>query len=130
MITILLFLALVGPLFAPGVILGYIPEAPAINPYLKAWYAVKMVESHNREDIINHTEGAYGPSQIRQIKLDEYNRVNGTNIKLSDCLKENTSRRIFMWHMMQYNDIETAVKRWNGSGPLTVIYYNKVKRYL
>jgi hypothetical protein len=89
-----------------------------------------MVETANTPHLVNIKEGAYGISQIRQIKLNEYNRITGSKITLHDCFNEEISRQIFYWHCSRYNNIETAVKRWNGSGPKTEIYWTKIKRYL
>ena len=101
-------------------------EAEGYNPYLSVWEAVKFHESRNNCFRINWEEMAYGPGQIRQCKLDEYNNANGTHYTLQDCFVEEISREIFMWHCMKYNSIETAVKRWNGSGPATEIYWNTI----
>lgn len=127
--SVLLWL-LFTTLFAPVSIMMMPLTVPVrIEPYLELYNAVKMVETRDR-DTINYTEGAYGRAQIRLCKLDEYNRATGSSFVLQDCMKEEVTRKIFMWHMMQYNDSETAVKRWNGSGPATITYWNKVRRYL
>jgi hypothetical protein len=129
MIMSLLLCLFFSTLFAPEATRLTVVEHQPLNPYSEVYMAVKMVESGDR-DVINYTEGAYGRAQIRQCKLDEYNEATGSSFVLRDCLDESVSREIFMWHMMQYNDIEIAVKRWNGSGPMTEIYLDKVKRYL
>jgi hypothetical protein len=130
MIMLLLFLLISTALFAPGPggSICLLAQEP-IRPYEKIWAAVKWVETRDR-DTINYQEGAYGRGQIRQCKLDEYNGATGKHYKLRDMLKEKNSKEVFMWHMMQYNDIELAVKRWNGSGPMTAVYWKKVRRYL
>ena len=89
-----------------------------------------MVESLNREDAINHAERAYGIAQIRQVKLNEYYRATGIRYTLKQCLNEDVSREIFYWHCDKWGSPELAAKRWNGSGPMTIAYWNKVKRYL
>lgn len=125
------FLVLSLHLLAPVAGTIFIPEATRTTPQEQLWEAVKMVESYGIEDIINHKEQAYGCGQIRQVKLNEYNKATGKSYKLSDCLSEDVSREIFLWHCTKYgHDIETAAKRWNGSGPLTEIYWKKVKRYI
>jgi hypothetical protein len=127
--TILTWL-LFTTLFAPvSLTVIHLTIPVSIEPYREIYKAVKMVESADR-DTINYTEGAYGRAQIRQCKLDEYNKATGSSFVLQDCMKEEVTRQIFMWHMMQYNDIELAIKRWNGSGPATEIYLKKVKRWL
>ena len=108
----------------------YIETAKPIKPVHLLWEAVKMVESANIHSIINKSEGAYGCGQIRQVKLNEYNKATGSAIKLKDCLNEEISRKIFFWHCSKYSSLELAAKRWNGSGPATERYWNKVKKYL
>ena len=129
-LTTILFLTIFSALFAPALTQFYIVKPEKINPIADIWEAVKMVESANNHSIINFAEGAYGCGQIRQIKLDEYNGWTGSEITLNDCLDERVSGKIFAWHCSRYNDLETAVKRWNGSGPATEIYWQKVKREL
>lgn len=118
-------------LHAPNITIAYIIMPRDItDPYEDLYEAVKTVESSGKADIINHAEGAYGCVQIRQVKLNEYNRKTGSSVKLRDCLDEKTSRRIFMWHCMQYDNLVLAAKKWNGSGPMTEIYWAKVKKHL
>ncbi len=90
-------------LYAPaGYPCFYIPPGEDINPYLDTWKAVKAVEIGSLPDTtINYTEGAYGPGQIRQAKLKDYNTATGDSLTLRDCLAEPVARRVFMWHMMQ-----------------------------
>ena len=89
--------------------------------------AVKAVELGSLPgSTINYTEGAYGPGQIRQCKLDDYNLATGSCYTLDDCLKEPVARKIFIWHMLKYNDIDLGIRRWNGSGPATYKYLEKV----
>lgn len=127
---IIFLLAIFSVLFAPGNNVISIISAERISIAEVLWGAVKMVESANENNIINYEEGAYGCSQIRQIKLDDYNKHTGPKIRLKDCLNEGVSRKIFTWHCSHYSDIELAAKRWNGSGPKTEIYWNKIKKHL
>jgi hypothetical protein len=118
-------------LYAPGSPSLFITEeARPINPILMYWMAVRIVESNNRCDTINRSEDAYGCGQIRQPKLDDYNLATGDSLFLADCLEEPPSRKVFVWHCLRYHSIETAVKRWNGSGPATEIYWKKVTKQL
>lgn len=114
-------------LFAPG--LGELPIGAGIsvNPFEKHWFAVKTVELQGKPDTtINRNEWAYGPGQIRQAKLDDFNKATGRHYTLRDCLREPVAREVFMWHCCQYQDIETAVMRWNGSGPMAEEYLKNV----
>lgn len=127
---IALLLATFSALFAPGNDVISIVSGERISIAEVLWGAVKMVESANDNSIINYTEGAYGCSQIRQIKLTDYNKHTGSKIRLKDCLNEGVSRNIFAWHCTLYSDIELAAMRWNGSGPKTEIYWQKIKKHL
>jgi hypothetical protein len=127
---ILIFLSVFTSLFAPTRALFLIARAEPIDPFRELWEAVKIVESRNTEKIINYTEGAYGIAQIRQIKLNEYYNKTGKRYSLRDCLNEAVSKEIFYWHCEKYYTLELAAKRWNGSGPKTTAYWNKVKYYL
>jgi hypothetical protein len=126
-ILILLLNILSIALFAPvsGTIIIFSPKI--INPFIRVWQAVKIVETGNNPDTINYHEHAYGPGQIHQEKLDDYNLANGTSYTLMDCLNEGISRKIFLWHCSKYNDTDLAIRRWNGSGPATFEYLAKVK---
>lgn len=117
-------------LYAPGFEALMIERSEAVNPFLTLWSAVKTVESSNNCDTINLSEGAYGCGQIRQPMLDDYNLANGTSLTLSDCLNEAVSRKVFIWHCMKFKSLEVAAKRWNGSGPATEIYWNKILKFL
>lgn len=123
---------LLTTLFAPvSFIMMPLTVPVSIEPYQEIWRAVKSVEIGSLPDTtINHSEGAYGPGQIRQCKLDDYNKANGTAYTLRDCLYEPVARKIFYWHMDQYTDRELGVRRWNGSGPDTFDYLAKVKAEL
>jgi hypothetical protein len=129
-VIMVIFLTICLNLFAPGAPSLFIEREKPLSPVCEVWFAVKMVESYGIESIINHKEGAYGCGQIRQVKLNEYNKATGEHITLQDCLSEKVSKKIFLWHCSRYSDLELAVKRWNGSGPATVKYWNKVKKYL
>lgn len=92
------------------------------------WSALKMVESSNNPFAINPDEQAYGVSQIRQVRLDDYYNRTGKLYTLKDCLKEEVSLEIFSFYYQRYEDWELAVRRWNGSGSRTYTYLNRIKR--
>ena len=94
------------------------------------WEAVCMVESSNNYHALNTLEMAYGIAQIRQIRLDDYNQRTGEHLGLLQCYDENYSRKIFMYYAVRLQDYETIAKRWNGSGAMTEVYWEKVQGYL
>lgn len=110
----------------------YIEEPKQINVW--AYYeplikAVATVESNNNTLAYNATEGAVGALQIRQCRLDHYNKLNKSDYKLSDCYNYETARRIFLYFAAG-KSYEQAAKDWNGSGPMTNIYWQKVNKEL
>ncbi len=130
-IILILLIILYADLFAPGRGELLIGAGEGINPWIPAWKAVKCVELQGKPDTtINRDEWAYGPGQIRQAKLDDFNQATRKNYTLQDCLREPVAREIFMWHCCQYRDIDTAIMRWNGSGPMAEEYLKNVKAIL
>lgn len=122
-----LFVFLPLKLLAPAERIIYIERPKPIAPFENLWRVTNKHETNNNPSAINIVEQAYGIVQIRQCKLDEYNKANNTSYSLQDCLKVAVSKKIFMWHCSKYNDIEYASKRWNGSGPMTEIYWSIIK---
>jgi len=117
-------------LFAPAEKMIYLTRDEGINPFIPLSYAVRYVETGINPDTINRIEQAYGPRQIRQAKLNDFNKATGKNYTLNDCLREEVSHEVFLWHCSSYSYLEIAARRWNGSGPMTDIYWSKVKRRL
>jgi hypothetical protein len=109
-------------------------QQEAIKPEPKEilWSAICFWESRYDPRALNYEAGGYsiGIAQIRQCKVNDYNRVNGTNYTLPDCFNPEISKKIFMWHYSKYNDMELAAKRWNGSGKMTIAYWKAIKHYL
>jgi hypothetical protein len=109
-----------------------IPVPMKINPWLDLWEATCIVESENNPSKINFLEGAYGIVQIRQCKLDEFNKTTSKNYLISTVLSEYVSREIFLHHCSECNSIEEAARKWNG-GPKgmaklqTKYYWEKIR---
>jgi hypothetical protein len=127
-ITIILFLLLSANIFAPGSSEVFIFRAESTTPYEKLWQAICFVESSNRAERINIKEQAFGISQIRKIRIDDFNKRTGKNYTLRDCLSPEVSKEVFLYYCME--NIEKTAKRWNGRGKLTIGYWNKVKQQL
>jgi predicted transcriptional regulator of viral defense system len=104
----------------------YVLKSEPVNLYLTVWEAVKQVEAGGDNFAVNEKEQAYGAGQIRQCKLIDYNRANNAVLTLQDCFNEAVSRKVWLWHCSRYNDIETAIKRWNGQGKMADDYLNRV----
>jgi len=130
-LTIMILFA--GPLKAPDSKSIAILEATPIRPYDAIFKAVCRIESNNNPFAVGdkHLKGySYGIAQIRQIKLDDYFRLTGIRYTTDDMFDVVKAKEVFVHHMMQYNDVDYAVKRWNGKGVTTLAYLEKVKRYL
>lgn len=103
-----------------------------ITPFEPLMYAIGMVETMGNTLAYNEFENAVGIFQIRQIKLDEYNRQTRGNYKLEDMFDLEISRKVFLHFASQigpYN-FEKIAKAWNGSGPMTDFYWRRIKSYL
>ena len=126
--TILLLIAATD-LFAPEAGLLPVLDPDPVNPYQELWEATCFVESTCNPDTINAYEQAYGIAQIRQIRIDDYNNRTGSHYSLYDCLDSTTARKIYMYYASKYGpmDLETIARRWNGSGPMTEEYWEKIK---
>ncbi len=92
--------------------------------------AIYYVESRFNPHAYNDKEKAYGGLQIRKIRLDDYNKKTGKNYKIEDLYNFEISKEIFLYYANKLKDYETISKKWNGSGYLTEIYWEKVKTYL
>lgn len=138
----------------PIIVIG--PTAPSIpiiagepiNPYKGIKFAVGKVEvgktmyfkvgnvqvSYEYLDTtaINHTEQAYGYFQVRQIRLDDYNAENGTDYTLEDMLDYYKAEKVFMYYAVRigYKNPGKIARDWNGSGPKTWKYWDKVRSHL
>lgn len=129
--TLILFLSLLTlPAFAPCEKAAYILRDEPVNPYERIWQAVCKVESSNRPDAINYKEAAYGICQLRKARLSDFNREAGQSYSLTDCLRPDISKIVFMHNATKFNptDYRLIARDWNKSK--TEIYWNKVKKAL
>jgi hypothetical protein len=110
----------------------YIIANDPIEPYLSLFNAVCMIESSGRPMAFNKDEQAYGITQIREIRLKDYNKRTGKNYTLTDCYDKEISKSIFIFYATKYEiyDLEHAARKWNGSGNQTKIYWQKVKKHI
>lgn len=125
----LLLLLICIKVYGPENLRLFILKHEVINPYEKLYKAICMEESSIRSNIINQEEQAYGIVQIRQIRLDDYQRLTGKHYELKDCLKTSVSKEIFMFYAMRYNnDLSLIARKWNGSGRETYKYWNRINK--
>lgn len=107
-------------------------ESPPVRPFASLMYAVGMVETMGNTLAFNELENAAGIFQIRQVRIDEYNRLTGNRYTLPDMFDYETSARVFLYFASQvgpYN-LEKIARSWNGSGPRTDFYWKRIKEYL
>lgn len=133
-IYLLLIIIFIFP-FRAGAPVGnllVIPESAEINAFSNLMYAVGMVETMGNTLAYNELENAVGIFQIRQIRVDEYNRLTGSELTLADMFDYETSGKVFLYFAARigpYNP-EKIAKTWNGSGPMTELYWERIKEYL
>lgn len=129
----MLFLSIPLPLLAPTLSCVYVRAESGLNPFEKVFTVICEIESGNDSSRVNMDDpngGSWGIAQIGQLKLDEYNAAHNTHHVLKDLFCKELSRSIFMFHCMQFISIDTAIKRWNGSGKQADDYLKRVKSKL
>jgi hypothetical protein len=134
---LMLFLILLPlRLLAPENRCLYVSVGERINPYTRLIYAINMVEAKVdsvRFDTLayNREEDARGAFQIRICRLESYNMATGKSYKPEDLFNYEVSKEIFLFYAIPYdNNFRQIAKNWNGSGPATEKYWQKVKKWL
>lgn len=138
LLAFFLYVSVVSTASAPPI--GALPIfiSNPIDYYTPLIEAIYQHETRCDSLAVNVKEGAFGGLQIRMNRLEHYNKLNNTNYTLRDCLSMEISKKIFRYftnHDSKGNVIpsktwERAAKNWNGSGPLTIIYWEKVKNLI
>ncbi len=126
MIFILLFSI---PVIAPGYKTLCIVRTEPINYYENLIQAVVKVESNGNRYAFNALEGAIGAFQIRECRIQHYNRLTGSKYVLNDCYDYELSRKVFLYFCQDRN-YELVARSWNGTGEMTKQYWNKIKANL
>lgn len=103
-----------------------------VQPCKQLIHAIGIVEASGDTLAYNEPEQACGYFQIRPIRLLDYNQRTGHKYKMQDMYNFEISKEIFLFYASYLGgtDLELIAKRWNGSGPKTEIYWDKVKLYL
>jgi len=119
-------------LFAPGNQTTAIAASQAINPFFNLLMAVAMVETLGNPLAYNEEENAVGLLQIRQVRIDDYNRRTGSCLTLDQMYDVDLSVRVFMYYasLGSPKNLEKIAKAWNGSGPMTEVYWTRIRQYL
>lgn len=126
------FSLLCSGLFAPGNHTVSIAASQSINPYLNLLMATAMVETLGNPLAYNDEEDAVGLLQIRQVRIDDYNRRTGSRLTLGQMYDVDLSVKVFLYYasLENPNNLEKISKAWNGSGPMTELYWLRIKEYL
>ena len=127
-----LFLLSAIKVFAPEINTFTVIKEPPIQPYSRLLYATAMVETMGNSLAYNEFENAVGIYQIRQVRIDDYNRRTGSNHSLTEMFDPVLSKKIFLYYASRYepHELEKIAKAWNGSGPMTEFYWRRIREYL
>lgn len=131
-VIITIFFSFAANVFAPCseslVIIGSRP----VEPFKKLIHAIGMVETRLDTLAYNVEEEATGFFQIRPVRVIDYNKRTGSNLSLKDMYNYEIAEKIFLYYasIIGPSDFEKIAKSWNGSGPLTISYWDRVKLHL
>ncbi len=127
----ILFLLLTTKAIAPDINTLVIAETRPADIYERLMQAILEVESGGDTLAYNAIEEAYGPFQIRPVRLSDYNKRTGKKYRMRDCYTLSVSREVFLYYAKILGpDYEIIAKRWNGSGIMTIQYWSKVQAVL
>lgn len=128
----LLIIPLTFRVFAPKEEYIMIDRSQPVEPFNSLIYAIGLVENHGDTLAYNPDEEAAGFFQIRPVRLYDYNRRTGNRLTLKDMFDYEKSEKVFLYYASQigHRNFEKIAKNWNGSGPRTIHYWNRVKKYL
>jgi hypothetical protein len=131
-IIILVFLVFAFDLFAPSTNTRVIIDYPPIQPFTRLIHAVGMVETGFDTLAYNPVEEAAGYFQIRPIRVKDYNQRTGSSYTLNDMFNYDIAEKVFLYYasIIGPGNFEKIAKSWNGSGPLTIHYWERVKKHL
>lgn len=110
-------------------------DAGFYSPLIDAMY---MHESKRNTFAFNPKEDAHGGLQIRPCRLEHYNKLTNSTYTLEDCYNFEISKKIFLYFcnhdgsgkLIPWKTWEQAAKDWNGSGAMTLTYWEKVKQLI
>lgn len=131
-LPVIFFSLMTLKVMAPDLNQVFILREEPIDAYDRLYKAVFQVECKGNIRAYNLMEEATGPLQIRPIRLLDYNQRTGNKYVLEDCYDIEISKKIFMYYARKtgYPGYEVIAKNWNGSGTLTLDYWERIKVYL
>jgi len=106
-----------------------------IQPYERIWQAVITVESGGDSLAVGDKhlkEKSYGISQLRRVRIEDYNARTGSHYTVQDAFSPEVSKRIFMYfaELIGPYDTDLIIRAWNGISPKSYKYLAKVRRHL
>jgi len=103
-----------------------------VNDFKELIYAIGYVETRLDTFAYCEEENAVGYFQIRQIRIDDYNWRTGKSYELSEMYDYDKAEEVFLYYAKRIGKDrpDLIAKRWNGSGPMTVTYWEKVSAVL
>jgi hypothetical protein len=131
-VSITFLLVFAFKVFAPSSESLVIIDTPPVEPFNRLIHAIGMVETRYDTLAYNPVEKAVGYFQIRPIRVEDYNKRTGSNYTMKDMFDYKNSEKIFLYYASligPYN-FEKIAMNWNGSGPRTINYWKRVKKYL
>jgi hypothetical protein len=105
------------------------PVATIPNVYDPLIEAISIYESNKQDSALNVKENAIGRLQIRECRIKHYNQLTGKNYAHEDMYDFRKAREVFLY-FAKGKTYEQAAKSWNGSGPMTIQYWEKVKKLI
>jgi hypothetical protein len=108
----------------------YVLRAESVKPYERLVRAIVAVESDGNPWAYNPDGESVGAFQIRQCKLDDFNKLTGKNYQLEDMFRYDKAKEVFIYFACESLDFEFLARKWNGSGPMTDKYWELVKQKL
>lgn len=119
--------------YAPASNILYIsqenPIKKVINGYETLIAAIYYHEAGFNPYAYNPRENAVGGLQIRQCRLDSYNKLTGKKYTLEEMYDFNKAKEVFLY-FAEGKSYEQAAKNWNGSGPMTEKYWDSINYIL
>lgn len=129
-ILLISFLCIQLETFAPVRAAACIFQPETIRPYERLVDAIVQVESGGNTCAYNPDGESVGAFQIRQCRLDDFNRLTGKSYQLEDMYCYDKAKEVFIYFACVSLDFEYISRKWNGSGRMTDIYWQKVKNKL
>jgi len=126
-LIIILFLPITLSCYAPNMTREVLLIPAPIKPYQQLLEAMIQVESNGNLLAYNQEEQATGCLQIRPCRVEHFNKLSGKNYTLTDMYDYDKAVEVFMLFAHRLQNHEIIARRWNGSGPMTDVYWSKVK---